>query len=240
MRATVLVSLRSSFGNRYCHLRLSTPASPCDAGVFASLHMRFIDVHKHLDDAHAAVGPGFSVGVHPWMIDDNMDDALDDVREHAPDADVLAIGECGLDRACDAPWHLQVRVFEDQIAISEFVCKPVIVHCVRAHDDVIRIRKTIMATQPWIMHGFNKGGMTIERVLASGCHVSYGAALLLEGSPAREACSRTPLDSFFLETDNDATISIEEVYGAAATMHNISIDELCSIQQKNFDTVFNP
>lgn len=202
--------------------------------------MHFIDVHRHLDDDRNAVGPGYSIGVHPWMIDDDVDEALDRVRELAPDPSVLAIGECGLDRACDAPWHLQERVFEDQISISELVCKPVIVHCVRAHEDIIRIRKTLIVTQPWVIHGFNKGGVTIDRILASGCYVSYGGALLHEGSPAREACARTPLESLFLETDDDDALRIEDVYGAAAAIHQLPIEELCSILLKNFDTVFNP
>ncbi len=181
-----------------------------------------------------------SVGVHPRSIDEEVDDTLLFARDLAHAESVIAIGECGLDRSLPIPWSDQMRVFEDQISMSEILCKPLIIHCVRSHADVISLHKDLSPVQPWLLHGFNKGGDTLERVVEAGLYVSFGAAIMHNDSPAAEAIRAVPEDRFLLETDDQTEHSIEAIYQRAAELRGISVDDLCDTLQKTFDSVFRP
>lgn len=171
------------------------------------------NVHAGFSDA---VGHGpVSMGLHPWhLTDDGIDGQCRDLEVAATHPDVLAIGECGLDRACQTPMPLQEKAFHRQLALAERLCKPVIVHCVRAFEDALRILREERVTVPVIFHGFRKDAATASRILDAGHRLSFGKAL----ADARTAriLSSLPSGRVFLETDDDADISIAEVYVLAA------------------------
>lgn len=207
-----------------CH----THHLPADTAVVAVRNVR-LGV-----DALPTIGL-LSVGIHPWDAT-TMDIAvLDTVIGHDR---VVAIGETGLDRACGISWSAQEHMFIEHIRRSEQYRLPVVIHCVRAYDEVIRMRTTQRATMPWVLHGFNKSGDVIDRLVEAGMYVSFGGALLRDGSPARSAMLRVPRSRIFLETDDDADLRMADLYPTAATLLNVSIEDLCTTQQENFKTVF--
>lgn len=176
-----------------------------------------------------------SVGIHPWDAATTDMGMLDKAIGHDG---VVAIGETGLDRACGVSWSAQEHMFTEHIRRSEQHRLPLIIHCVRAFDDVIRMRTVHRATMPWILHGFNKSGDVIDRLVEADMYVSFGGALLRDGSPATSAIRRLPSSRIFLETDDDADLRIADVYAAAASLLNVSIEDLCTTQHENFKTVF--
>ena len=179
-----------------------------------------------------------SVGVHPRDVDEDVDDTILFMQELAHAESVIAIGECGLDRSTPIPWADQMRAFEDQISISEILCKPLIIHCVRAHADVVTLHRDLSPIQPWVLHGFNKGGDTLERVVEAGILVSFGASIMHDDSPAAEALKAVPEDRFLLETDDQTEHDIAAIYARAAELRGVSVDDLCDTLQKTFDSVF--
>lgn len=176
-----------------------------------------------------------SVGIHPWDAARTDIAVLDEAIGHDG---MVAIGETGLDRACGVSWSAQEHMFIEHIRRSEEHRLPLIIHCVRAYDDVIRIRVAQHATMPWILHGFNKSGDVIDRLVEADMYVSFGGALLRDGSPATSAIRRVPTSRMLLETDDDADLRIAAVYAAAASLLNVSINDLCTTQHENFKTVF--
>jgi Tat protein secretion system quality control protein TatD with DNase activity len=46
-----------------------------------------------------------------------------------------------------------------------------------------------------------------------------------------------PADRLLIETD-DEDKAIQDVYAAVATLRGVTTQELCAIQQQNFETVF--
>lgn len=181
-----------------------------------------------------------SVGVHPRSVDEDIDDTILFMRDLAHADSVLAIGECGLDRSLPIPWADQMRAFEDQVSISELLCKPLIIHCVRAHADVVSLYRDLHPAQPWVVHGFNKGGDVLDRLIEAGVLVSFGAAIMHDGSPAAEALRAVPEDMFLLETDDQTDHDITAIYARAAELRGLSVDTLCETLQKTFDSVFRP
>lgn len=146
------------------------------------------DVHTHVartPHAIISVGPDderpggyyYSVGIHPW--DTAADSAelerrLDAVREAVRDEAVLAVGECGIDRLRGGDAATQRRLFEAQARIAEECGKPLIIHVVRAIDDIIAIRRRLRPTVPWIIHGFRGKPEQARQLTALGFHLSAG------------------------------------------------------------------
>ncbi|MBU3740962.1 MAG: TatD family deoxyribonuclease [Candidatus Kapabacteria bacterium] len=185
-------------------------------------------------DGMPADGP-CSVGIHPW---DAATATLDLLDAAVGRPNVVAIGETGLDRACAVPLHVQLQVFRLHIERSERLHLPLVIHCVRAFDDVLAERRACSASMPWIIHGMNKFGDVAARLVAAGCYVSFGTALLNTNAPARTAIKQVPDNRLLLETDDIADVRIADVYAAAATLRHVSIDDLCLTLQANFNTVF--
>ena len=142
---------------------------------------------------------------------------------------VLAIGECGLDRICNTDFKLQEKVFVEQILWANEIAKPLIIHCVKAHHEVLLLLKEFNRTSPVIFHGFNNKLETANKILEHGHYLSFGKQLL---NPAIENIfSKISLEKIFLETD-DSEVAIDDIYKQAAKIKNISTERL-SLQIKN-------
>lgn len=173
--------------------------------------------------------------MHPWDAAD-VDASTIDAAVALPH--IIAIGETGLDKACDVPFDVQMRCFEHHIDVSERHALPLVIHCVRAFDDIIAARRLRRPSMPWIIHGFARSADLAERLVSEGFHLSFGGALLRPHAKAREALQRVPVDRVLLETDDDADLRIADVHVAAADLLHVPFDELCTILQANFEAVF--
>ena len=155
------------------------------------------------------------------------------------DSQILkAIGECGLDRACDSDFELQREVFIKQIELSEQYHKPMIIHAVRSYPDIISIRKETKSNQPWIIHGFNGNEHSAEQLLRhDGIYLSLGDVLFKNEKRAERLLDIIPSDRLFLETDV-AERSIVEVYEKASLLSDVATDILRKDIFDNFVKIF--
>lgn len=209
----------------------------------------FFDIHTH----HPTGNPGvsevenlrfgqipsgktqhYSAGLHPWFLETSgLESAKKWLDQLAAMPHVLAIGEAGLDKVCNMDWALQEAAFRHCIQVAETMGKPLIIHCVRAFNEVILIKKQLKPVQPWIFHGFNKHPDTARMLLKEGCFLSFGAALLKPGNHSAEALQLTPDDRFFLETDDAAEIDIVDIYKKAALLRGVSLEQLKEVVAGN-------
>lgn len=179
-----------------------------------------------------------SAGIHPWYIDiENTKTQLEKLEAHLQNEKTIALGECGLDKLIDLPLSEQETIFKKQVLLSQKYNKPLIVHCVKAFEDLLRIRKEMNVTVPMIIHGFNNSKEIALQLLKSGCYISFGKALLNENSNAASIISLIPPDKLFLETDN-SDFTIERIYEKAGGILNIEVDQLKKIISTNFKNVF--
>ncbi|MBU3698917.1 MAG: TatD family deoxyribonuclease [Candidatus Kapabacteria bacterium] len=216
--------------------------------------MKYIDAHSHRRASDPDVTSVVSirinsetevfetdgictVGLHPWDVNADWRDVVDMLEDLLEEELVVGIGECGLDRASGSPWTHQVDAFEYISELAERTSRPLIIHCVKAHDELLRIQKFIKPSQPWVLHGFVKGADLAKQCLDAGMYLSFGPTILRESPALIEALRLCPADRFLLETDNEET-PITDVYSAAAAVRGVSIEELCAIQQQTFETVF--
>jgi len=181
----------------------------------------------------------FSIGIHPWFIENqNIPQALQILHRYKHHPKLLAIGECGLDKTISTDLSLQTNLFQQQIELSEQWRKPLIIHCVKAFNEIIKLKESGNFKQPWIVHGFNKHPSVAAQLVKHGCHLSLGKALLNEKGNAARVLQIIPLDRLFLETDGAEDISIDTIYSAAAKILDLTVDALRQVLFRNFKRVF--
>jgi len=180
----------------------------------------------------------YSYGLHPWYLNKKTYEAqLAKLKVVAHEKRCLAIGECGLDKLSKVDFGFQEEVFIEQIKIANTINKPLIVHCVKAFNELINCLNLNDNNVPVIVHGYNNNE-NIARVLVNeGYYFSFGKALLGYESNAAKAIRTVGRKNFFLETD-DTDLSIKYIYKKAAEL--LGIDEEIIKQQmlSNFETVF--
>ena len=178
----------------------------------------------------------YSMGIHPWYIDaSNVQDELSKMKIASHQKNVLAIGECGLDRICETPFKLQESIFLAQILWANEIAKPIIVHCVRAFREALDVFKMSNNIMPVVFHGFNNNIGIANDLLSAGFYLSFGKGLF---NPSMDSVfSKIPSDKIFLETD-DADCTIEDIYKKAAQIKNTSIEQLSLQIMQNSKTVF--
>lgn len=192
--------------------------------------MKFIDIHTHNkseETAYAIFNSNgepttgcASVGIHPWDVDDNWEERFRTIRELAKAPDITAIGECGIDRAhSGAGLELQTEVFRAHITLSEELKKPLIIHCVKAVDNIISQYKECKPQQAWIIHGFRGKPQQAEQLTRAGLYLSLGEHFNAESAKV------IPADRLFIESDESNT-PIEMIYATIAAARECSTEEL--------------
>ncbi len=178
----------------------------------------FVNIHTHtatdeekvvsivnLDLNQACLEQGFfSYGIHPWAlesVDFQMETELQHLGEKLQTPKVLALGEAGLDKMHKNSFERQIAIFERQIELSEALQKPMILHDVRSHNEIIALRKKHKAKQPWIVHGFNGTEQDIRQLVGQGIYLSVGESLLYLDRKISKSFKFIDLDYLFLETD---------------------------------------
>lgn len=193
--------------------------------------MMFFDFHHHAKDKQGIynlnflenpVETAFSVGFHPKDLGFITEKSWEWFKKSSLSAHCLAIGECGLDAFVPTSEKEQEEVFSRQILWANEIQKPVIIHCVRRFSELLRFSK--IARVPLIIHGFNKKETIAKGLLDKGFYLSFGRAVLHNLS-LQEIVKNTPIDRFFLETDN-TDFNIEDLYRKVAALKGISLEDL--------------
>ena len=203
---------------------------------------KYIDIHSHttktndsciqivnleLNQTYPEQG-FYSYGIHPWALDNTdfqAEKALQTLEEKLKLPQVIALGEAGLDKMHKASFERQIELFERQIEISKAVQKPMILHDVRSHNEIIALRKKHKAVQPWIVHGFSGTEQDVRQLIGQGICLSVGESLLHPERKIHKSFKFIDLDYLFLETDM-AEIGIEKVYEAAANLLEMDLPTL--------------
>lgn len=176
----------------------------------------------------------YSVGIHPWDVCLFKDASPDWVlfEELAAHPQVLAIGECGIDKLVHRDYlSLQETLFSTQVRMAHRLQKPLLIHNVRGTDIVQRMLRSGASTQPWVLHGFRGNASLAAQWVGLGAYLSFGAHY------NEEALCETPMNRLLVETD-DSTLGIEEIYCRVALSRQMSLDALMARVQQNIQDVF--
>jgi TatD DNase family protein len=210
----------------------------------------YINIHTHAEiydakielvnlDVSAAIKPNYySYGIHPWNIKiENYPQHLEKLKLLATEKRCLAIGECGLDKLSKVDFDLQKEVFAEQIKIANQLQKPLIIHCVKAFNELINSLNLNNNKMSVIVHGFNNNENIAKLLVDNNCFFSFGKALLSYDSNAAKALKIVGRKNFFLETD-DADVSIKYIYKKASEILSVAEDILIQQLMNNFEAIF--
>ncbi|WP_395093159.1 TatD family hydrolase [Vaginella massiliensis] len=208
----------------------------------------YIDLHTHHPQNNAngisivnvfpqqeSLGNYFSAGIHPWKITPAWNNELEFLDQKLQQSACLALGECGLDKAIETDLTWQTEVFKTQLDLNKTYQKPVIIHSVRAHQEILNIQREMKYHLPFFFHGYTKNEVLLEQILKQKNHVSFGIHLLKKQN-LQTIFANLSEDELFLETD-DAQIAIDEIYQTAADIRKISVERLQEIIQRNVENV---
>jgi TatD DNase family protein len=183
-------------------------------------------------------GVSYTYGIHPWFLNEwNSHELILSVQRFAVLPQVIALGEAGFDKLRGPSIELQRRIFEEQIILSENIRKPVIIHCVRAWDELLSVQKKLRPKMPWLIHGFRGNIELAQQLLSKGMYLSFWFEFVLRPESGK-LLKNLPVDRIFLETDG-AEVDIREIYKKVATDLNLTVDTLKSLILKNFKTFFS-
>lgn len=220
------------------------------------IEVPYIDIHTHSAQNRVDVvtvenlSPGenipeftgrnfYSVGLHPWVLKSVKENNRQlNLVEDALELDqVFFVGECGLDKIHPA-FDEQKRVFEAQAFMAEEFNKPLIIHCVKAYNEVMALHDKMHPQSSWMLHGYSGGVETTKQLENRGFLFSFGKTLLKNGSKVINSFKSLPLEKIFLETD-DLDVGIEEIYRQGALLKSISVSELKNAVWQNFNRIEN-
>lgn len=202
------------------YIDIHTHQADSDPETLSILNMSIGETKNDLDRNQA-----YSIGIHPWDIEkleiDSIDNYLEDFFD---DKRSIAIGEIGLDKLIGTNFSIQEKVFTAQVQLAKLTQKPVIIHCVKSQEELLRIKQENDTGTAWVFHGYSKSLQLAKDLLKFGFFLSFGENLF-RNEKLQSVFREIPLEKIFLETD-DKQIDIKKIYQKAAEIKGIEIDVL--------------
>ena len=150
---------------------------------------------------HAELYP--ALGLHPMYLSEHKADDLQLLEAAVAETSVAAIGEIGLDfYVKDLDQLVQIELLDAQLAIAKSVDLPVILHCRKAYDDLIKLLAK-HDLKGGIAHAFNGSLQQAEKLIDLGFKLGFGGMLTYERSTKlRKLALQLPIECIVLETDS--------------------------------------
>ena len=195
------------------------------------------------------------VGIQPNYVSEAGEEDFERIVRMAPEPQVVAIGETGLDRYWDAaPIELQRDYFLRHIALSRQVNKPFIVHCREAEADVVDVLREAATDGKLVgvMHSFCGDQGTAEACLELGMHISFAGMLTFKSNQAlRDVAKTIPLDRLLVETDSpylapvplrgkrNEPANVVHTARCLADIHGLTLDDMARHLTENTGRLFS-
>ncbi len=158
------------------------------------------------------VGVYAAVGLHPENIS-HEDFKPSHYKTLAKSSKVLAVGEIGLDywkkpkeqQKFERLRNSQAEIFSKQLKLASQLNLPVIIHCRKAHYDLLEILERFRKFHlRGVVHSFVGEWAIAEKYLAKGFYLGFNGIIFrnIEGVNFEDVIRKTPLERILLETDS--------------------------------------
>lgn len=211
----------------FCNIHTHSVSSLTEDNRHLCIVNRIIRADQSLDEN---VNSYCSIGIHPWYITDE-DYQWDLLLQEIECKNVVALGEAGLDKLSAVDLSRQICIFRKQAVLAQERNLPLIIHCVKAWDELLQVYKEIKPDNDWIIHGFRGNGIQAKQLIRTGYKLSFG----LYFNP--EAVSAAWPDNLFTETD-DKKVPIESVYNGLISSLTIPLSDFGKQVYKNVTQTF--
>lgn len=187
------------------------------------------------DTALAHSGLYYCLGIHPWFVSEHSAEDLECLSQtlRAMPERCVGVGECGLDRL-RGNMNDQYPWFEAQISLASELGLALVIHSVRAHDEVHATLRRLNWSGRALLHGFSGSFQQAKKLIDQGCFIGVGGVIThSRASKTRDAIARLPLESLVLETDapDMAPEGIDAGSNSPLYLRRI-LDSLCEIRDE--------
>jgi TatD DNase family protein len=141
-------------------------------------------------------------GLHPYLTEKHSDQDIDTLSNWLDSHESVAIGECGLDyRKGQSPKQKQLHFFEAQLRIATDCDLPVVIHSVKATEDVIQTVRKFNSIRGMV-HSYSGSYEQALQLIDLGFYISISGQITYDKArKLRATASDIPLESMLLETD---------------------------------------
>jgi len=148
-------------------------------------------------------------GLHPYFVADHSDEECEEALDLLPKmlSQAVAIGEMGFDfrpEIIKDSLERQISIFEKQIEIAQIANKPMVLHIVRAHAQVMKcFAMWGVPSTKGMIHSFNGNCAELFDFLELGLFISVGGPICRSNNTQlHDAIKECPLEALLLETDS--------------------------------------
>jgi TatD DNase family protein len=194
-------------------------------------------------------GVFFAVGVHPLFM---LESAAEDIQAYVNEDPVIAVGEIGLDYVdAEGDTLSQQALFRCQMQTALDVNLPVILHCRRAHDDLLAICREFPGVSG-VLHSCSCSHEQVKPFLDLGYYVGFsGVVTRPRAKKAKKLAEYVPVDRILTETDSPfigtqqhrppttEPAHIPEIVSALARIRKTTCEEIEQVTEKNAATLFD-
>ncbi len=194
------------------------------------------------------------IGLHPEDVKEDYSNILDHMEQLLGEG-WIAVGEVGLDFYWSREFESQqLEAFERQVQWSIDTRLPLMIHCRKAQNEMVRILHKHEGELPGgVFHCFTGNEHEAEELLAfEGFSLGIGGVLTFKKSKLPETLSAVvPLDRIVLETDapymapvpmrgtRNESAFVTYIIEKMAEVYGVTHDEVASITTQNAERIFN-
>jgi len=190
------------------------------------------------------------LGIHPWYASASSFEQLLMLERLVATNSVIALGEIGLDFS--PPYKedraVQVDVFSQQLELAHRVGKPVSIHVIKAHNEMVALLSSVNVNG--VIHGLGASKEIIKRYIDLGFKIGVNGIIMRENARRyHELVTYFGLEHLVLESDfphvkidalNSPKLSdIMLVANKIAALLNMSFEEVLTQTTQNTLEVFN-
>lgn len=206
-----------------------------------------------LTEQHACLSA--SVGIQPNHVAEAGPADWEEIVRLARHAQVVAVGETGLDRHWNyTPFPQQEEYFARHLELARGCGLPVVIHCREAEADVLRmLHEDYLRHGPIraVMHSFTGDLATAEACLEMGLYISFAGMVTYKNNQAlRAVAAQIPLDRLLVETDSpylapapvrgqrNEPAHVVHTAACLAELHGVALPILAEATTRNAQALF--
>ncbi|WP_062268623.1 TatD family hydrolase [Endozoicomonas arenosclerae] len=146
-----------------------------------------------------------ALGLHPYFLESHQKSHIDGLEQQLKQnlKTICAVGEIGLDYALkDSDLDLQHWYLIKQLELADQFNLPVILHCRKAHDVILKQLRRVKLNRGGIVHAFSGSEQQARQYIDLGFKLGFGGTITYERArKTRQLATTLPLESIVLETD---------------------------------------
>jgi TatD DNase family protein len=149
------------------------------------------------------------------------------------------------------PLELQQQLLAIHIEVANQLRKPLIIHCVRAHNELIALLKKNKAEVGGVIHAFSGSYEVAQQYVELGFYLGIGGTITYErAQKTRAAAAKIALEFLVLETDapdmplqgkqgqRNSPENIPQIARVLADLRGVTVDEIAAATNHNAMQLF--